>query len=787
MKSYLDLVKQYGRVHKKKNRITVLCIAIAVCLVTAIFGMADMEIRAQVISQIKSNGNWHMAITSISDETAKLIGSRADTAVSGWVGWIKIPKGANAFKIHSKTISVSGSEEAIAKEMGLSNVNVKGHYPEKNDEALIDKQAMEQFSISLNDSVPITFPDGHIHYFKIVGTYTDFASLKKADAHGLLLSYEGLNQAARTSTVGTADAGYYVQLKRTVNMQKSIDEIKKNYNLSDKQVSENSYLLGAEGQSHDNYMMQLYIIAAVLFVLVLAAGTLMIASSFNMNVLERIKFFGLLRCLGASKKQIKKFVFLEAMLFSLKGIPIGLAVGTGITWGACAFLKYVNPVYFSTMPLFGLSLVSIISGCTVGFLTVILSSFSPCSKAARVSPLRAVQGNISYSDAMQSKASVKTSHIKIETAMGIHHAFQSKKNILLMTCSFAMSIILFLCFNVLLNFMHQAVKPLRPYTPDVSIISADNTLSLDTNLLGKIKNNKGVKHAYGRMFCYDIPITSTQGKGKINLISYEENQFNWAKKQLVKGSIDEVQNEAGSVLAVYSDDMHLKVGDTINLKLSSGEKSVKVAGILSSCPFNSERGTQNVICSEKTFTELTGKEGYTIIDMQLVKNADDKVVSDIRKLTGPDMKFSDERQGNEETKTAFYSFAIFVYGFLAIIASITVFNIVNSMNISVSGRIGQYGMMRAVGMSGKQLHSMVASEAVTYTVCGCIAGCVLGLPLNKKLFHMAVTSHWGTSWTPPFASLLIIICISVFAALLSVVGPINKIRKMDILNVVNAE
>lgn len=120
-------------------------------------------------------------------------------------------------------------------------------------------------------------------------------------------------------------------------------------------------------------------------------------------------------------------MLLEAVLLSLKGIPIGLAIGTGITWGACAFLKYVNPVYFSTMPLFGLSLISIISGGAVGFLTVILSSFSPCSKAAKVSPLRAVQGNISYSDALQSKASVKISHVKIETAMGIHHAFQSKK------------------------------------------------------------------------------------------------------------------------------------------------------------------------------------------------------------------------------------------------------------------------------------------------------------------------------------------------------------------------
>ena len=85
MKSYLDLVGEYAKVHKKKNRITIICIAIAVCLVTAIFGMADMEIRTRKISAIKEYGNYHVFFKNIDDETARLIGSRADVAVSGWV------------------------------------------------------------------------------------------------------------------------------------------------------------------------------------------------------------------------------------------------------------------------------------------------------------------------------------------------------------------------------------------------------------------------------------------------------------------------------------------------------------------------------------------------------------------------------------------------------------------------------------------------------------------------------------------------------------------------------
>ncbi|MDD3889787.1 MAG: FtsX-like permease family protein [Syntrophomonadaceae bacterium] len=779
MKSYLDLIRQYGKVHQKKNRITVLCIAIAVFLVTAIFGMADMEIRAQTISQIKTNGNFHVMFKNIDNENAKLIGSRVDVAVSGWVQAIS---GDSGYTIQGKPLCIVGSEEAISKEMGLTVR--EGRYPQKPDEALLDKQALEQFSLSPGDRVSVTFPDGSPHHFTIVGTYDDFSSLKKADVHGLILAYDD-----RQQLVGK-DAGksrYFVQFKNSVNMRHAIDEIKANYHLADDQVSENTALLGMIGQSRDSYMMQLYMTAAVLFVLVLLAGVLMIASSFNMSVLERVQFFGLLRCLGASKAQVKKYVLLEGIRFSLKGIPIGLLTGTVIVWVACAFLKYVNPTYFSDMPLFGVSWLSLIAGTVVGFLTVILASLSPCQKAAKVSPLSAVTGNINQSNVPQSQTAVKITHTRVEIAMGIHNALASKKNILLMTGSFAISIILFLCFSVMVNFTYQAVKPLRPYTPDISVISGDNTISLDTNLFEKIKNNPEVKHAYGRMFAYGVPVASAQGDGTINLISYEKNQFGWAKKQLVNGDINEVENETDSVLIVHADDLHWKVGDTITLKLSSGEKNVKIAGILSVSPFDREPGAQTVICSEKTFAGLTGKQGYTIIDIQLVKGASEVAVSHMRSLITPQMQFSDQRQGNAEAKAAFYSFAIFIYGFLVIIASITVFNIINSMNTSVSGRMNQYGVMRAVGMSGKQLYRMVTAEAVTYAFCGCLAGCIFGLPLHRFLFNAVITSKWGLNWSPPISALAVIVGIALIATFLSVIGPAKKISKMDIVNVVNAQ
>ena len=74
-----------------------------------------------------------------------------------------------------------------------------------------------------------------------------------------------------------------------------MNEIKAQYGLSDNQVSENTALLGLMGQSENSTMQSLYIVAGFLVLLVLIAGAVMIAASFNTNVLERIQFYGLLR------------------------------------------------------------------------------------------------------------------------------------------------------------------------------------------------------------------------------------------------------------------------------------------------------------------------------------------------------------------------------------------------------------------------------------------------------------------------------------------------------------
>ena len=773
MKSYLGLIPQYERVHRKNNRISILCIMLSVCLVMAIFSMADMAMRSQKNYFIKTNGEYHAVLHDVDEETAQLVSARVDVALSGWVY-----QGSTGM-LSGKTVSFVGADEKTMESLTEMNMT-DGVYPSLPDEALLNESAMEQLGLSIGDNMTVTVPDGSQKQYRITGTLADMGSMLKADICGMALSEDGfLAIADENAADGTT---YRIQFKDGAHIQEAIKEIKAQFGLSDGQISENTALLGLMGQSESNIMQALYLIAAILVFLVLIAGTVMISASFNTNVLERTQFYGLLRCLGASRKQVKHFVILQGLRQSAKGVPIGLLAGQIVTWAACLLLRSISGDRFSEVPLFEFSIVGILAGVVVGFLIVLLASLSPAKKASRVSPVTAISGS---SQLTENKRAANTKLFHVETGMGVFHALSGKKNLFLMTCSFAISIMLFLSFQVMVVFLDQGMPALAPWAGDVSVTAA---AGLEPSVIKEIAGMEGVKRAFGRMEYSGLSVSSDTESGTATLVSYEENQFKWAEEELNEGNTESVQGGAGDILVTYRDGMQWKAGDTVTLHTPLGERQVRIAGILSSTNASSEAGSLGyIICSEQLFTESIGMAGYTAVDIQLAGSGSDETVSAIRNLFPPDSSIADKRLSNSESQSSYYTGAVFIYGFLLIIALITVFNIFNSMNASVAARTRQYGVMRSIGMGAGQLYKMIAAEAVTYAVLGCVTGCVLGLPLNKMMFQFLIAGKWGTSWQLPAVSLLLIVVLCFGSAALAIRRPIKKIGKLSIVDTIKLQ
>lgn len=774
MRSYLSLVPISAKVHKRQSRMTRICIILAVFLVTSIFSMAEMWTDAETTAMRHNHGDWHIALQNVSKDEAEQIRKNSNVAVSSWYDEINTDAEQNYY-IDGKNAVLYGIEESYITD--IMKYPTEGVYPQNENEVALSADAKELFSVKIGDEITLDTPVGDVKY-TISGFYEDDTEFN--DIIGgccVFMNRKTFDEIRRLNGV-ESESQFYIRFQNENGLKKTIADMMQQYNLTAENVKENTAVLGMLGASSNESVNELYPLAAACFVIILIAGVFMISSCMNSNVAQRTKFFGMMRCIGASKQQIIRFVRLEALNWCKTAIPIGCALGTVTCWILCAILRFFVKGEWVDMPLFAVSINGILCGALVGVITVFIAAHSPAKQAAMVSPVAAVSGNADMSKNVNHAA--KTRFLKVETSLRIHHATGTKKNLFLMTGSFALMIVLFLAFSACLDFVHKLLPSVTSkFTPDITIASQDDTNSLDGNLPDKIAEIEGVESAFGMMTRTAFSVEVNGNETEIDLFSHDKTLLDTFKKSVISGDISRVYEDGNYAMAVYNQDYRLGVGDKIKI----GNQELEIVCVTSE-GVGSVSGAPTVVCSEKTFMRLTGECRFAMISVVLKKDVSEAAVSKIRDLVG-DCLFVDNREENSDINGSYWVFRIASYGFLAIISLITVLNITNSISMGVSARIKQYGAMRAVGMGSGQVAKMITAEAVTYAICGTAAGIILGLLLHYLIYAKIVITHFGGSWNIPFATIAIVLLLVVFSCIVAIYAPAKRIRNMAITATIN--
>ncbi len=603
MKNYLNLIPILAKIHRRQTRMTRWCIVISVFLIAAIFGMADMFLQSQKNLAVMQDGAWHVMFRELNEEQTMMLAARPEVKTLTRYAAANYALDRD-YKVEGVQTLLCGYDETFFALFPSVSI-LEGKFPQETGQALVTEGMRVRLGVSVGDEVEVETPDGVLR-FQISGIVEDTSMLLQADAFGLFMNTETYLSCFREATQ-KEDFVSYVEFVPHCRIQKAIRDICGQLHIPKDRVSENAKVMGAMMQSSDHYILMLYLIAFVLAVLVAVSGMMMILGSMNSSVAQRTEFFGMMRCLGATAKQVRRYVRMEALFWCLKAIPLGLLFSVVTVWGLCRMLQILAPKWFSEMPGFGISLPGVVFGSMIGLLTVLLASRRPARKASKVSPWTAVSGNADT--VFAAKRAAHTGRMRVETALGLHHAAGSKKNLILLTSSFAFSIILFLGFGIGIDFMRHALVGLRPDAP----------------------------------------------------------------------------------------------------------------------------GTVNV----------------------------------------------------EEAKAVYFSFALFVYGFLAVVALIAAFNIINSIAMSVAARMRQYGAMRAIGISIRQLQTMVAAETLTYLAGGLAEGLLLGLPIHYYLYRWAIIERWGGAWQMPFKECVVIAAVMIASAIAAMRGPVRRIREMSVVETIS--
>ena len=773
MKSYLSLIPISAKVHRRQSRMTRICIILAVFLVTSIFSLLEMWTNGQTMAMRSNHGDWHIILQNMSEDEAKQIIDSSDVAYSSWYDDINV-NADQGYYINGKNAVLYGIEETYVTD--IMKYPLEGSYPQNEKEVALSADAKELFNFQIGDNIILNTPAGDFNY-TISGFYEDDEDFNDIIDGTCMYMCRATFDEVRSLNGLESMSRFYVRFKNEKGLKKTIADIKEQYSLTSENVNENTPVLSLLGASTNESVNALYPLAVACFVIILIAGIFMISSCMNSNVAQRTKFFGMMRCIGASKQQIVRFVRLEALHWCKTAIPIGCALGTVTCWVSCAVLKFIVKGEWVDMPLFSVSISGILCGAAVGIITVFIAAQSPAKQASKVSPVAAISGNTGVSGKIVHAANTK--FFKVETSLGIHHATGAKKNLILMTGSFALTIMLFLTFSACLDIVHKLLPSVSDFTPDITIASQDDSNSIDRSLAEEISEIPGAESVFGMMYSIECSAEINGNAETVDLYSYGDTMMDSFKKSVISGDMSKIYGNSKYVLAVYSEYTALNVGDKVKI----GDEELEIGCVVSE-GVGSVSGSAVVVCSEETYTRLTGEQDYAMVGVVLEKDVSEMAVNKIYDLAEGNI-IADSREKNSEVSGSYWVFRIAAYSFLAIISLITILNIMNSVSMGVSARIKQYGVMRAVGMGSRQVTKMIAAEAATYSFCGTVAGVVFGLLLHHLIYVKVVITHFGGIWKIPFTSIAIILLLVIFSCVISVYAPAKRIRNMAITETIN--
>ncbi len=641
----------------------------------------------------------------------------------------------------------------------------------------------------------------------------------------------------------------YVKMKSMKDIQKKAESILSSLKINDadqgsaKQLDRDSSIKNVRIE-YNNELLKLYgkstydgvnkgsilTIAAVIAIILICTSAV-IYNAFHISVLERISQFGILRCIGATPSQIRNIVLKEAAILSAIGIPIGLFAGTvfmkllfyNISFLSLGFLNDMKMVF--SVPVLALA-------ALLGLLTVYISAIGPAKQASRVSPLEAVRS--AGSTKVDSK-NIKSSRFMIKL-FGVEGQFarrnlkRNKRRFRITAFSMIISIILFIVFSGIVDFLKQTSPSGIQYS--YSIEYDGPSKRIPDSVYQDIVKIEAVQKAYK---FYNHQVQAIIPKNKINpryyelmksmyvvdvgegyrtdnnvLESFGDNGLDDLKNKLVAGTIDkERMNRENGVIIVQKiamltkkgkkliiDQTNFKVGDHIKIRSSGGGKkdyqTVTVVGVVDKDFLSRDYNESHIvgfITTPNVVAKITGDDAYSRMFIMANLDVSNAPITDyLQALTKQDAgynymdKVAESIQAKNDERTS----SIFLYGFIGVIALIAFLNILNTVSTNLILRTKEFAVLKAIGMTQKQVNKMIILEGVMYGLFAAVYGILIGTAMNYGI-HRLFSDVLDITWTIPWSNMGIAFAGAMITALAATIWPMRRLKQINIVDALRKE
>lgn len=510
----MNIINRFTLQTLKKNKVRTAVTIIGILLSTAMFtAVTSIIISLQqymVNIEVSESGTWHGRISELSKEQAAELQAKKQIAKSTLiqnVGYAKLEDCINIDKPYLCIESVSSD----FTEMSPLNLT-KGRMPKKSDELVISEHLSANGGVNYDVGDSITLDVGKreageglfwgqfIAYDKEAEKLTDTVS-KTYTIVGICERPVMENFGApgySAFTTGEKQTAYSYDVLFQMKDPKKIDSFANKFldKLSDENgiinYSCHSSLLRYLGQSpNGNYMNVLKYMGAILMGIIMIASISLIYNAFSISISERTKQFGLLKSIGATKKQIRKSVLFEAFFLCIIAIPLGVGcglLGIGVTLHFVGRLMADTGLIVTGSSNIKLELVvswwAILAAIIIAIITVIISAMLPARHAIKIPAIEALRESneikLKRKNVRSSKLTYKL--FGFEGMLANKNFKRNRRKHRMTVASLALSIILFLgtsCFSNYLVGSRQYLEDNNSY--DIHF-NADDTQFEKNNL-----------------------------------------------------------------------------------------------------------------------------------------------------------------------------------------------------------------------------------------------------------------------------------------------------------------
>ena len=833
------------KLNKKRSLGTIIGIILSVALICAVSNMVSSFRETLIQNAINESGYWHIRLYNVSND--KLKGLKLNKDIDNIYtisedGYAKLDTIKNEYKPYLKFYGMN--KEAFNN---LKFKLIKGRFPKNDNEIIIseylnkngkanlkiddeitvnvgDRVTLEDDYV-LNDSNPFDkgneiIKNPNTKKYRVVGiikrpdvsfepmsapAYTTITTSTNEDNFSAFISLK--NPRDKNSFVELLGARHYDEV---VNM--GINNPRYDYTL-------NNELLRWEAlKFSDSTFSMLLSIAEVVIFIIIFTSIFCIRNSFAISTTEKMRMYGMLSSVGATKKQIKKSVLTEGFILGLIAIPIGIMCGIIAVF---VLLKVVNlflgDFLFNNIDgmVFKVSFVAIIISIILGFVTIYFSAISSAKKASKVSPI----------DNLRNTNDIKISSKKLKTPKLIKNVFKtggvlayknlkrSKKKYRTTVISLTVSIFVFIS---MFSFINEGFKQSGNYYQDYDYnyrITFNNNSSKDK--INEIRNLDSVNASYLVYYAkpsiliddiskinpkepleceYDKNDKCIKKYARLNIILLDDSTFkSYVKK--VKGNYDYLKDKGiltdmyrfydNKSKKEYEDRIYTyKSGDTITSKLNGNNISFGVGMVSNIMPYGFENVYSNggyIVLNNKYFNNID----YYGADLMIDSSDTEQLTNNILNIDS-ELNYYDMDEEAKAERSIVIVISIFLYGFIGVITLIGVTNIFNTITSNMELRQKEFAMLKSVGMTKKEFNHMINLETLFYSSKSLIYGSILGI-IGSYFVHRAFAGRIGTQFVLPYKAILICILFVFIVVYMIMKYSINKINKQNMIETIRKE